>query len=110
ALIAEWTRERDAHAVMRELQVAGIPSGAVQYGEDLFDDPQLRARGAVIGVDHPKLGRLSMADVPVRFGDGRLALPRCAPRLGEHNAYVYCEILGYSPEQLAAWQQAGIVD
>jgi benzylsuccinate CoA-transferase BbsF subunit len=110
ALIADWTRQRDAHAVMRELQAAGIPSGAVQYGADLFDDPQLHARGSIIDVEHPKLGRFSVADVPVRFADGRLATPRYGPSLGEHNEYVYCEILGYPPDQLAAWQQAGIVD
>src|SRR5205814_7411508 len=30
ALAAEWTRQRDPHAAMRELQAAGVPCGAVQ--------------------------------------------------------------------------------
>ena len=29
------------------------------------------------------------------------------PRLGEDNAYVYRELLGFSAEQYAAWEAAG---
>jgi crotonobetainyl-CoA:carnitine CoA-transferase CaiB-like acyl-CoA transferase len=110
ALVAAWTRQRDPHAAMRALQAAGIPCGAVQSGEDLYHDPQYAARGSVVAVEHPTRGRMPLADVPLRFAAGRLDPPRRAPLLGEHNTHVYCDILGYSPEQLAAWQQSGVVD
>ena len=38
-IIAAWTREQDAFVVMDRLQKAGIPSGVVQTGEDLTNDP-----------------------------------------------------------------------
>ncbi|HLH24331.1 MAG TPA: CoA transferase [Chloroflexota bacterium] len=110
ALVAAWTREREPHAVMRQLQAAGVPCGAVQTGEDLCRDPQYAARGSIVAVEHPTRGRMALADVPVRFAAGRLAPPRRAPLLGEHNEYVFCDVLGYSAEQLAAWQAAGVVD
>jgi benzylsuccinate CoA-transferase BbsF subunit len=110
ALVGAWTRERAPHATMATLQAAGVPCGAVQLGEDLARDPQLAARGAVVSVEHPKLGTMRLADVPLRLDDARLDAPRCAPLLGEHNAYVYCDVLGYSPEQLATWQASGVVD
>jgi crotonobetainyl-CoA:carnitine CoA-transferase CaiB-like acyl-CoA transferase len=110
ALVTDWTRQRDPHTAMRELQAAGVPCGAVQSGEDLYHDPQYAARGSIVAVEHPTRGRMALADVPVRFVDGRLDPPRPAPLLGAHNAYVYRDILGYAPDQLAAWQAAGVVD
>jgi crotonobetainyl-CoA:carnitine CoA-transferase CaiB-like acyl-CoA transferase len=110
ALVEAWTRERDAHAVMHALQATGVPCGAVQRPEDLVADPQLQARGAITAVEHPRLGRIPLAAVPLVLSDGGLVPARCAPSVGEHNAYVYCDLLGYSPEQLAAWQAEGVVE
>jgi crotonobetainyl-CoA:carnitine CoA-transferase CaiB-like acyl-CoA transferase len=110
ALVAAWTRERDPYAVMNGLQGAGVPCGVVQRPEELFVDPQLRARGAIVEAEHPRLGRLPLAAVPLVLSGEGLAPVRNAPALGEHNAYVFCDVLGYAPEQLAAWQAAGVVE
>ncbi|MBX5490852.1 MAG: CoA transferase [Chloroflexi bacterium] len=110
ALITAWTREQDAYAVMHALQAAGVPCAAVARGEDLFHDPHYRARGGVVVVEHPRLGQYPTAAVPLRLTDEGLVPARRAPLLGEHNRYVFCDVLGYSPEQLAAWQAAGIVE
>src|SRR5262245_42242949 len=48
AIIAQWTQDRDAFALRDQLQKAGISSGAVQTGEDLTNDPQLKERGFVV--------------------------------------------------------------
>jgi crotonobetainyl-CoA:carnitine CoA-transferase CaiB-like acyl-CoA transferase len=109
-IVAAWTRQRDPHTAMRELQAAGVPCGAVQLGEDLYHDPQYAARGSIVAVEHPTRGPMPLADVPLRFADSRLDLPCRAPLLGEHNTYVYCDLLGYSTDQLAAWQASGVVD
>jgi hypothetical protein len=34
---------------------------------------------------------------------------RPAPVIGADNAYVVCEILGYSAEELTAWQTQGVI-
>jgi crotonobetainyl-CoA:carnitine CoA-transferase CaiB-like acyl-CoA transferase len=110
ALVAAWTRERDAHAVLHTLQQAGVPCGVVQSGGDLFKDPHLRARDFVTPVEHPRLGTIPLPTVPLHLAGGGLEQPRRAALFGEHNAYVFCDLLGYSPDQLAAWQQEGVVD
>ncbi len=110
AHIADWTRPRDARSVESALQAAGVPCGVVATGEELYQDPHLRARGFIADVPHRTLGSLPLPVVPMRLPTGAVEPPRGAAMLGEHNAYVYCELLGYSPEQLAAWQAAGIVD
>jgi benzylsuccinate CoA-transferase BbsF subunit len=110
ALVAAWTRGRRAREVMATLQAAGVPAGVVATGEDLYHDPHLRARGFIADVPHPQLGSLPLPIVPLRLPPGAVEPPRGAALLGEHNAYVFCELLGYSREQLAAWQAAGIVE
>jgi benzylsuccinate CoA-transferase BbsF subunit len=110
ALVSAWTSQREAHAVMRELQAAGVPAGVVQSGEDLFNDPHLRERGFISGVDHPTLGRIPLPPVPVNVAGGGVDPPRCADLLGAHTEYVICELLGYPREQLTAWQQEGVLN
>ncbi len=110
AHIGEWTGGLDPYDAMYLLQAAGVPAGVVATGEDLFHDPHLRARDYITGIDHPLLGEMPLAAVPMRLAEGAVEPARGAARLGEDNEYVYCDILGYSREQLAAWQQEGIVE
>jgi benzylsuccinate CoA-transferase BbsF subunit len=109
-LVSAWTGDRDAHGVMDQLQAAGVPCGVVQSGEDLFYDPHLRDRGFIADVEHPTLGRIQLPAVPVTVSGGGIDAPRCADMLGAHTEYVVCDLLGYSREQLAQWQQAEILN
>jgi crotonobetainyl-CoA:carnitine CoA-transferase CaiB-like acyl-CoA transferase len=110
ALVAEWTRLREPITIMHELQADGVPCGAVLRADELYMDPQLRARGIIATVHHSLLGDMPHAAVPLHLSDDELEASRPGPLLGEHNHHVYCDVLGYSPEQLADWQRAGIVD
>jgi crotonobetainyl-CoA:carnitine CoA-transferase CaiB-like acyl-CoA transferase len=70
---------------------------------DVYEDPQLRARGFWQEVEVPEAGR----SVPFPGGfalfDGeRPRLRRPAPRLGEHNDEVYARELGIARDDLAA--------
>ena len=109
ALVTEWTRERDARQVMATLQAAGVPAGVVADGGDLYHDPHLRARGFISDVPHPRLGSMPLPTVPIHLPEGALEPPRAAAMLGEHSEYVFCNLLGYSAAQLAAWREAGVV-
>jgi formyl-CoA transferase len=94
---------------MDQLQRAGVPCGVVQSGDDLLADPHLRERGFIAGVDHRTLGHMPVAAVPMRLSGGGLEPPRWLADLGRHNEYVYCELLGYTRDQLRVWQETGIV-
>jgi CoA:oxalate CoA-transferase len=38
--------------------------------------------------------------IPIKFSNAAAGLDRLAPALGEHNDFVYGEILGYSAEKI----------
>src|SRR5262249_45279904 len=69
-------------------------------------DPQTEARGAVVEIEHPRLGRVRQPASPLRLGDDP-PLER-APFRGEHTEAVLAELCGYAPERLAGLAVAGV--
>ncbi len=100
SLVEQWTIDKSAEEVMMLMQQAGVAAGVVQDGEDLLTrDPQLRERGFHVYRDHPEAGRIAHDGLTFSLS----ATPgeiRRAPLLGEHNEYVYREILGFSEEEV----------
>jgi crotonobetainyl-CoA:carnitine CoA-transferase CaiB-like acyl-CoA transferase len=61
-------------------EAQGVPAGPVNDLEEVFDDPQVVARGMQIELD----GVPSVRS-PIVFSDAELAHHRPSPKLGEHN-------------------------
>lgn len=99
AAIADWTRQRDKIEAMQELGAVGVPASAVFDTMELSNDPHLRARGTFVTVDHPARGKFTMPGWPVRMSDSHVPVER-APLLGEHNDYVFRELLSFSDAEV----------
>jgi benzylsuccinate CoA-transferase BbsF subunit len=87
------TIEWDAYELMNQLQAHEVPAGVVQKTSDLFSDPQLKHRKHFWFLDH------SYDGPSFRFSKtpGELSMP--APVMGQHNEYVYKDLLGMTEEQ-----------
>jgi benzylsuccinate CoA-transferase BbsF subunit len=57
ARVADWTRPQAAEALAERLQAAGVSAMVVQNGDDHRADLHLAARGAIVTVEHPEIGR-----------------------------------------------------
>jgi len=66
----------------------------------VFADPQIRARGMVVELDHPALGRVRVPGPPVKMSETPPAVTRPAPLLGQHTREVLREA-GYSDEEIS---------
>ncbi|ETX04137.1 MAG: hypothetical protein ETSY2_30550 [Candidatus Entotheonella gemina] len=76
----------------------------------MLDDPQLNARGffeSLPTADEQKHYRYP--GLMFRMARTPNALHAGPARLGEHNREIYCDLLGYSEEQLAELEQQGLV-
>lgn len=91
-----WTSGRQAREITDQLQNAGVPAAMVADARDLVCDPHLTARGYFVGMAHPLLGRMTAERSPIRFVGAAGPFHQGAPLLGEHNEYVYKEVLGLS--------------
>ena len=102
AMIGERTAGREGRELMERLQAAGVPAGVVQNGVDLVaNDAQLAAREWTVAREHPVLGEHITDGLPVHFSRTPGTRERPGPLLGEANEYVYGELLGCSPEEIA---------
>jgi benzylsuccinate CoA-transferase BbsF subunit len=108
-LISRWTMEHEAQEVMHKLQSAGVAAGAVQSTANLRADPQLTYREHYWRLNHPEMGRCSYDGWSFRMSKTPYDLSRPAPMLGEHNEYVYKDLLGLSDEEYAELAAAGVL-
>jgi crotonobetainyl-CoA:carnitine CoA-transferase CaiB-like acyl-CoA transferase len=109
-IIERWTRERDNHEIMNQLQQAGVPCGAVQDGADLNGDPHLKERGFIVAVDNERLGRVVLPSFPLRFANAALTRKWEFPVLGRDSDAVLREVVGYSEETIAAHHRDGVLE
>ena len=101
--IGEWTSGYTPYEVMALLQEAGVPSGVVQSGEQLYHDRHLRARGFIAEVQHAQpWGRMEHPRSPAVLS-GESAPLRGMPAVGEHNEDVLAGLLGLGPGDLPAF-------
>jgi benzylsuccinate CoA-transferase BbsF subunit len=94
ALITAWTSQRQPYDVMEMLQSAGVAAMPVMNLEDQFRDPHLREREIHLESEHPKVGLEFLHGIPWRLSDTPGRIRRHAPLLGEHNQYVFGDLLG----------------
>jgi crotonobetainyl-CoA:carnitine CoA-transferase CaiB-like acyl-CoA transferase len=105
ALLRDLFLERTTEQWLALLTANGVPAGAVNDVATAFEDPQAVARGVLVDVDHPRLGTVRHIASALRVDEHAAPIQR-APARGEHTVEVLRHALGYSPERIAALEQA----
>jgi crotonobetainyl-CoA:carnitine CoA-transferase CaiB-like acyl-CoA transferase len=100
AQLAGRTRNQDAAELADRLRKAGVPAFKSMSSIDLCSDEYLWNRQGFRMVDHPHNGPRPIIGPSWRMEPDMAKVERGAPVLGEHNDYVYREILGLSQERL----------
>jgi formyl-CoA transferase/CoA:oxalate CoA-transferase len=90
------------------LDEAGVPNGPIYLLSDLFTDPQVKHRGMVVEVDHPRVGRLRQTGLPVRLTGTPGSIRTPPPLLGEHTEGILRE-LGYEQAVIRELHDDGVV-
>jgi crotonobetainyl-CoA:carnitine CoA-transferase CaiB-like acyl-CoA transferase len=88
---AMTTQQPRAHWLAR-FDDAGVPCGPINDYQQTFADPQVRARGMVVEVEHPTLGPLRTLGSPIKMSATPPVTSRRAPLLGEHTRDVLREL------------------
>lgn len=107
--VQAWVAARDLDAVVAGFAEAGAALFPVYDVEQLVADPQVRARDSVTTVDDEDLGPLRMQNVWFRLDRTPGRVRFAGRRLGQDTDAVLGGRLGYSPEQIAALREAGVV-
>ena len=108
-IVATWTTVRSAAEVEAMCVAADVPVASAYTVADIVSDEQVAARGDIVTVDDPVLGPIRQQAPFPRLVGARSAVPAGAPRLGEHNRDIWCDLVGVSEEELAGLAAEGIV-
>jgi len=107
-LIEEVTRTQPSEYWYRQFEEAGIPCGVINTIDRVVADEHLQARGFIVDLPHPTLGRVRVTGSPLHFSRTPVRLDWAGPRLGQHTAEVLAE-LGYGLEDVARLEAAGVI-
>jgi crotonobetainyl-CoA:carnitine CoA-transferase CaiB-like acyl-CoA transferase len=99
-------RTRASGELENALTEVGVPCGRVNNFKEVFEHPQIVARGVVKTIEHPRLGTMKVARNPVLLDRDGPEIARPAPMLGEHSEEILQE-LGYAPEVIQELTAAG---
>ncbi len=108
-IIGGWFKTKTKAEATSTLLAAGLPIGPVQNAQEIFDDPQVAARKLMIDVPDPVLGSVRLVGPAIKLSSSPEPVARAAPRLGEHNAEVLMEMLGYTRDQVDSLEQGGVL-
>ncbi|MBI3953599.1 MAG: CoA transferase [Chloroflexi bacterium] len=110
ALLALRTRDKNRWQLAGALQRAGVPATGVYTSADLLHDKHLRERSFFADMAFsPAVAQISVPGMPAHV-DGEAAKSLPAPDLGQHNEYVFRELLGLSEQEIYLLSDAGGIE
>ena len=109
AVLLDAIKDREKRELFRTASEMRMLLGLVQTPEELAHCPQLNARGFFREVEHPVMGKLMVPAALFNLSLTPYRLRRPAPLLGQHNAAVYCDCMGYEAAALVQLRQLDII-
>ena len=86
-----------------------IPVGAINNLAQVIEHPQIKARHALIELEHPRVGKVRAVGSPVRLSRTPAQARSPAPVHGQHTREVMQEVLGMNADEITALETAGVV-
>jgi CoA:oxalate CoA-transferase len=110
-LLNNWGKDKTRDDIVRILSDEnGIPCGPSLTHKDVQRDAQYRIRGTLVDIEQPMAGKVSVASAFAgKMSDSRPAIQGPAPLLGEHNAEVLSDILGFTGEEVNELCEQGVL-
>lgn len=69
AAVSDWTRTLTKQEIFDRLIQTGVPAAPVRNLDEVVNDPNMHARGALQRQDHPDFGPIVVQQSPIRFDD-----------------------------------------
>ena len=109
AHITHWSAVQPRDTLVARLRAAGIASSPVLSVQEMWKDPQYAARNVKQTVELPVYGKEDLFCAPWRFSDFSPRIDSCGPMTGEHNDWVFGELLGLPAQEIADLKQSGVI-
>jgi crotonobetainyl-CoA:carnitine CoA-transferase CaiB-like acyl-CoA transferase len=91
------------------LEQAGVPNGPINNLKQVFEEPQVIARGVRIEMEHPTAGKVPLVASPMRFSATPVEYKLPPPTLGQHTDEILREVLKLDAAEIARLRAEKIV-
>jgi len=101
--------QRGTRAWVELLEAAGVPNGPINDVAQVFEEPQVKARGIKVELEHPVAGRLPTVASPMRFSATPVEYKLAPPVLGQHTEEVLRGLLKLDDAAIARLKAEGTI-
>jgi crotonobetainyl-CoA:carnitine CoA-transferase CaiB-like acyl-CoA transferase len=108
-VVADWVATKTLSEAMAVFETHEVAAAGVYDIADLVADEQLAHREVFISVKDQQLGAMTVQAPVPRFSSAPGTVDHLGPRLGEHNAEVYGELLGLNPDDIGDLRARGVL-
>jgi crotonobetainyl-CoA:carnitine CoA-transferase CaiB-like acyl-CoA transferase len=91
------------------LDEAGVANGPINTVAQVFEEPQVLARGMKIELPHAVAGTVPLVGSPMKFSGTPIQHEIPPPALGQHTDEILSAVLHKNAEQIAALKATGVV-
>src|SRR5713101_5737124 len=91
------------------LEAAGVANGPINDVAQVFEVPQVKARGVKIELEHAVAGKLPLVASPMRFSGTPLEHRLAPPVLGQHTEEILREVLALGQSEIARLRADGVI-
>jgi crotonobetainyl-CoA:carnitine CoA-transferase CaiB-like acyl-CoA transferase len=81
--------ERSKADWLTVLEAAQVPAGPINTIAEVFDEPQIQARGMQVNIPHPQNPDLQLVGNPIKLSRTPVQYASAPPTLGQHTAQVF---------------------
>src|SRR5260221_4543337 len=91
------------------LEAAGVPNGPINDVAQVFEEPQVRARGVKIELEHATAGKIPLVASPMRFSGTPLDYQLAPPLLGQHTDEILGKLLQLKIDEISRLRAEGVI-
>jgi glutaryl-CoA transferase len=108
--LAGIIRNRPSAHWIDGLERAGVPVSPINSLDQVFADPQVKARQMVMQMSHPAApAPIDLLANPIKYSATPVAYRRAPPMLGQHTDEILRELLGLSELEIEELRSRGVV-
>ncbi len=109
SLLADIFAKRTTQEWCVALEAAGVPNGPINNLKQVFEEPQVIARGMRIELEHSLAGKVPLIASPMKFSGTPLEHKAPPPTLGQHTDEVLRGLLRMDEAAIAKLRADGVI-
>ena len=110
-ILAEIIAQRPSAEWFEGLEREGVPCCPINNLDQVFADPQVKARNMVVTMPHPAVHGAPVALIanPIKFSATPIEYRQAPPRLGQHTEEILRGLLGMEEGEIEQLRQRGVI-